>query len=519
MRLFLPVITRPSLAAALFVLLAPWGPAPARAAAAPGVVVDDFEDASRWSARPADGVELKLSSDAGSRGRSLRLDFRFVKGGGYAVIHRDLALDLPENYAFTFKVRGQCLPNDLEFKLADSSGDNVWWHNRRRFEFPASWEILSSKKRQIAFAWGPAGGGDLRHIASIEFAVTAGSGGTGTVWLDELEMHPLPLPGESQPFPVLTGSSLRTGAAPPRAAAPDSIVGTAWRKGDPDPWLKLDLGEAREFGGVVLNWAPGRHAADYALESSADGTQWTALRTVHGGNGGRDYLYLPESEARLLRLHLLGPPGKNPPELRSLKLEPLAWSATREAFFQAIAADAPRGTYPRGMSGEQVYWTVAGADSDSENGLLSEDGALESGKAGWTLEPFVRVNGKLSGWNDVHTGQSLIGSCLPMPAVMWAGLPVRVAIGARGIGPPGKSSILATYGIENPGDTAVAVDLYLVVRPFQVNPPAQFLNTPGGTSPINLSAPTSSATAPPKSRLSITSPAIGPARFRSSARA
>lgn len=484
MMILLSVRARWALAAALLLLPAPWGPPPARAAEAASVLVDDFEDAARWSARPSDGVELKLSSDSGLRGKSLRLDFRFLKGGGYAVIHRDLSLDLPGNYAFKFKVRGQCLSNDLEFKLADSSGDNVWWHNRRHFEFPAAWDSLASRKRHISFAWGPAGGGDIRHVASIEFAVTAGSGGTGTVWLDDLEMRPLPPPGQMPPLPVLASSSLRPGAAPARAAAPDSIVGVAWRKGDPGPWLRLDLGENREFGGVRLDWAAGRHAVDYALESSSDGTRWKALRTVLGGNGGRDYLYLPESEARLLRLHVLRPSGNTPPELRALKLEPLSWSATREAFFQAIARDAIRGTYPRGMSGEQVYWTVVGADSDSENGLLSEDGALEAGKGGCTIEPFLRVGGRLIGWSDVQVGQALAGGSMPMPSVMWAGLPVRMAISARGIGAPGTSSILATYGLENPGDTSMAVDLYLVVRPFQVNPPAQFLNSPGGVSPI-----------------------------------
>src|SRR6185436_6096001 len=108
--------------------------------------------------------------------RALRLDFTF-SGGGYAVARRAVDLDLPANYRFKLAVRGECLPNDLELKLIDDSGDNVWWCNRRSFTFPVKWDSLSTKKRQITFAWGPAGGGEMRHVAAIEIAVTAGSGG------------------------------------------------------------------------------------------------------------------------------------------------------------------------------------------------------------------------------------------------------------------------------------------------------------------------------------------------------
>src|SRR5438876_135600 len=81
---------------------------------------------------------------------------------------------------------GECRPNRLEFKLVDSTGSNVWWCNRRDFEFPRAWETVATKRRQIQFAWGPAGGGEIRHVAALELAVTAGSGGAGTVWLDDL---------------------------------------------------------------------------------------------------------------------------------------------------------------------------------------------------------------------------------------------------------------------------------------------------------------------------------------------
>ena len=60
--------------------------------------------------------------------------------------------------------------NTLEFKLVDASGENVWWYNQRNVEFPTTWTTFSRKKRQISFAWGPLGGGELRRVAAIEIA-------------------------------------------------------------------------------------------------------------------------------------------------------------------------------------------------------------------------------------------------------------------------------------------------------------------------------------------------------------
>ena len=42
--------------------------------------------------------------------------------------------------------------------------------------------------------WGPDGGDKpLRRIKTIEIAVTAGSGGTGSVWIDDLRLVALPV--------------------------------------------------------------------------------------------------------------------------------------------------------------------------------------------------------------------------------------------------------------------------------------------------------------------------------------
>src|SRR5262245_8017478 len=57
------------------------------------------------------------------------------------------------------------------------------------------------------------------------------------------------------------------------------------------------------------------------------------------------------------------------------------------------ARSASPGTYPRSWSGEPLYWTVIGAPDGEHEALLSEDGALEARKGGFSIEPFVWVGG------------------------------------------------------------------------------------------------------------------------------
>lgn len=166
------------------------------------LVVDSFDSVGRWSTSSAQGVEVTIHPDSGRHGAGVRLDFDFHGHPGYGVIHRELDLDLPANYEFTFALRGDAPSNTLEFKLVDASGANVWWSNNPYFVFPREWRTIARAKGQICFAWGPRGdsvamrydsrspacrsGIDIRRVAAIEFAITAGSGGKGSVWIDDL---------------------------------------------------------------------------------------------------------------------------------------------------------------------------------------------------------------------------------------------------------------------------------------------------------------------------------------------
>ena len=255
----------------------------------------------------------------------------------------------------------------------------------------------------------------LRNSAKLEFTVYNNAGGKGSVCFDELTFTGLPAEDHS-PLIATASASVANGSGV-AANAVDGNAATAWYAdfaAETQPRLTLDMGRLREFGGLKLAWKEGEFASDYLLQLSDDGAHWRDVRTVVGGNGGTDYLALPESEARYLRLSVASGPGKSF-GLAEATVQPLEFAATPNDFIRSVAKEAPRGWYPRGFIGEQPYWTIVGLDGGTEQALIGEDGAVEVAKGGFSIEPFVVADGKLVTWADAEVSQSLQDGYLPIP--------------------------------------------------------------------------------------------------------
>ncbi len=449
-------------------------------------VLDSFGDAHAWTALASDqvGASLHLAQQSdGSNALCLAFDFHGVSG--YAAMRRPLAIDYPDNYQFEYRLRGDAPDNTLQFKLIDASGDNVWWVNHPDFVFPHDWQQQRVRKRQVDFAWGPSPDKTLRHSTSIEFTVYAGKGGRGDVCFDRLALRALPMPPQTPPQPIAYATSALPNA--PAKKALDGDPATAWRS-DPrrgtEQSFTLDLGFKREFGGLLLHWADGAFASRYDIEFSDDARAWRTVRRVTLGDGGVDPLNLPESQARYVRLALHDSPNRRY-ALAEIEIENLAFGASANAFFSVLAKAAPRGHYPRGFYDEQTYWTVVGIDGGHTSGLLSEDGALEVARGGFSIEPFLIEHGSLATWADAPIVHSLMDGYLPVPRVEWSHDGLRLTTAAFGNGTRDTSRLLASYTLENTTDDERTLTLALAIRPFQVNPSVQFLNTPGGVSPIH----------------------------------
>jgi hypothetical protein len=442
------------------------------------VEIDDFRDTSAWSAHPSDGASLRISTDEGA----MRLDFS-LRGGSYVIARRPLPQTLPDNYAISFRIRGDAPPNNLELKLIDASGDNVWWRNQRNLVFPREWRTVTIRKRQIEFAWGPSSA-PLQKTSSLELAISAGSGGAGTVWIDDLVLTALPPPHpyEKHPLVIATSSATRH----PADAALDGDTGTAWRSvpSDSQPSLTIDFLESREYGAIVVDWEGDHFANDYDVEVSGDGSHWENVYRVRNGIGGRRSIYLPDRESRFIRLRVLKSAGTSGVAIREIVIEPPATGASLNAFFEGIATRSPRGLFPRSLIGEQTYWTLVGVDGDASEALISEDGAIEVDKQHFSIEPFLLVDGKLQSWAGSSMTQSLERGDLPIPSVTRRSAGLTLTTTAVAAGASGSSSLHVRYRVVNPGKATRHVRLFLAIRPFQVDPPWQFLNAAGGVATV-----------------------------------
>lgn len=433
--------------------------------------LDGMDAAAGWKVITSEDVSLDVRPEA--QGGCLRLEYHFKSGAGYGIIQKPFDVQVPDNYEFSFRLRGEGPANNLEFKLLDESGESVWWHIRRAYDWPRDWTRLVSTKRDIEFAWGPAAGAPLTRVAKIEFAISSSEGGRGTVWLDELTFRALP-PARETPAPLRPAPGQVVGAA----WAVDGDSGTAWATPGPGA-LTLDQGESAEFGGVQIAW--GSEPRMFSIDCSDDGESWSAIVGERPPGVMATVAATPNAQARYIRLRV--DPKGGGAEVREVRLLPAAYSATPNAVVQATARERARGLLPRQFLGEQSYWTVIGADGGTAEALVGEDGAVEVGKRGFSLEPAVRIGGRVFTWADVGIEHSLAQGSLPVPKVAWKGEGFSLTIEPFVAGDAAESAVYVMYELrrdEGEGDA----ELHIGVRPFQVNPLSQRLNFEGGVSAI-----------------------------------
>jgi len=433
-----------------------------------------------WSTSAAPGSEARLTVEHGPQGAALRLDFKLVGSAAWVIARRQVVAVLPRRYVAVLQLRGTAPPNDLQVKLVDPEGLNVWWWRRSGLVFPPEGSRITLRRVGLEFAWGPASGGDPDRIGAVEVAVASGRGGSGTLWIEDLRIESRePAAGPPRPCGVQASSSV-PGHEPARLLDEDDD--TSWQPdpNDPRPWIEVDLGQVREWGGLLVDF-PAASAPACRVCASDDGVHWTSLIDDQGGAGGRRWLRTGETESRFARLELATAGG---PGIARLAVVPIELAVSPRRWAAAAAATEPRGRFPRHLLNEQAEWAVVGGDGDERKGLLSEDGALEIDAEGFTLEPFLWTEGQLCTWADVEHRMALEDGDLPIPSVEWIVAGLRFRITAFAIGPIGRSALVARYAIENVSGAARDARFVLAIRPFQVTPAWQSLNLRGAVAPI-----------------------------------
>lgn len=468
----------------------------------PPRILDEFETKAGWGMFPSDGVKLSLVTSQGWEGKALTLAYDFGGKAGYAIARKSFAIGTPTgNWSFSFRARGRMRPNTLEFKLLDKSGENVWWYTIPEYQPTGEFQTVTIRQRQVNFAWGPIGGGPPRDIAAIEFVVTAGSGGNGTLTIDDFVFTPLPADVPVGRIDDISASYTLPGSTP--LAAIDNDSNTVWRakssRGnsrtgatlDPSevaeqPILVMDFGGVRTYGGLILHWVQNEQPDYVMVDSSNDGVHWAEADRLSYPRDVRSYLPIPDGSSRYLRIRLTGAEDKTKQYgLRDVSVRPLDFAPTATKLLEAVARGSNRGLYPRSLRDEQIYWSVVGVSGGKSEALLSEDGQLELAKRGPSLEPFLYVGNKLMSWASVTPTQSLLDDVRPIPSVTWKSDNASLIVTAFAAGTRTNSSIYGRYRIINHGSSPLAGTFSLALRPIQVNPPWQFLNTPGGAGRID----------------------------------
>jgi hypothetical protein len=429
--------------------------------------------ADGWSASAAPGADARVAADGGA----LRLDFALPGPASWAIARRALDAALPAHWVLALRVRGAAPPNELQVKLVDPAGTTVWWWRLPDHAFSVTGEALVLRRAALDPAWGPESGADPERLGAVEIAIAAKRAGAGSLWLDDVRIEPRTVHADAPRVERVRASSASAGRAP--EAIIDGDVGWRPAPADPAPWLELDLGEPREWGGLVVEFADATPRT--RTLASDDGARWQLVAEDAGDAARRRWLRTGDVESRYVRLEL---PAGDGGGLARVEIVPLALALAPTRFTAAVARARPRGELPRHLLGEQAHWAVVGADGDERKALLSEDGALEVDAESFTLEPFLALDDRVLSWADVETDVSLLDGSLPIPSVEWVAGAIHLRVTAFAIGETGKSALVARYAVRNAGATAVSARLVVAVRPFQVTPAWQRLNIVPVLAPI-----------------------------------
>ena len=426
-------------------------------------------DLASWESIVSGNAQLRLAAARSGPNPSLRMDYDFKGSGGFVVARRAISRTMPEDYAVRFRLRGHGALNNVEIKLVDATGQNVWRHVLKDLALPQRWKRFSIASRDIDFAWGPLGSGSISTLGSIEFAVVAGAGGTGTLWLSELSIENCT---PTAP-PQLSASS-----ALPAFPASAALQEPGWKPqpDDAKPWIIIDWSQPRTIGGLIVDWLDRAPAKGFRVTASSNGTRWKSVYSAASAGGRRSYISLPALHTRFLRLTF-----NEASAGAVLHVQSFEFSRSIPAFWNSIARAEARGWHPRWVHREQSMWTPFGAGEGAYCALINDDGMVEAGLGSFSLEPMLWIGGRLVTWADVSARQQLLEGWMPVPSVVWESAAWRLSIRADA----SQSGIARVhYRLENLAAQPCSARLFVLLRPFQVTPPWQGFRNLGGMSPL-----------------------------------
>ena len=295
----------------------------------------------------------------------------------------------------------------------------------------------------------------LQQSSTIEFVVAAGRGGGKGLALSQPPGAAAAAAAAHRRCRCRWRARARRSRAPrrrSRSTATPPPRGGAIPSADPSSTSSSISASPREFGGLVLRWRDGRSASRYDVEFSDDGVRWRTVPTRRRRRAAGPMRSRCRNPRRAICASRCTTDRRAATRSRSSRSKDLAFGASPNAFFQALARDAPRGHYPRGFSGEQPNWTIVGVDGGTRDGAAVR-GRRARGRARRLLDRAVRRRRwpSVVTWADVdrrrHSSSTTTCRCPASPGgdPRWELRVTTFAAGDRD-----ASRLVARYDVRNP---------------------------------------------------------------------
>jgi hypothetical protein len=263
---------------------------------AENLLIDNFNTLLGWQTF---GEGIKIESVKGFKDNCIKISYALEGSTEWVVISKEYKKVLPENFKFSFYIKGVGKKNNLEFKLIDKEG-NVFWKRFENYEFPKDWSKLEISNEEIEFGWGPNPNASLNELSKIEIGISKGLGGRGEVFVDELFLEELKESKEKIKASVKASSIQEPGLEAEKAF--DGNKRTRWSSEFSDPqWLEIDLEEVKELSGLTILWEAA-YGKSYEVLLSLDGNKWNKVYSTTEGDGNTDDIYFKPQKARYIKL-------------------------------------------------------------------------------------------------------------------------------------------------------------------------------------------------------------------------
>ena len=372
--------------------------------------------------------------------------------------------ELGENFLVEFEIKGE--PRNCKFERKLASKDTVWWIVKKDFHITEEWQSYAFKRRHFVYAWGSSQE-FLESAKQIELVITAYEDCEGSFQLRNIKLTPV--------------------AA---AKAEASNVGVNVSSGNSDflvsnkPWvanqekkqkIEINFHSAIELGGLVINWDE-KTNTDFSLKIKDSKANIKLIDSIENFNGGSSFHYIPDCDASAIILELNN--AKNC-KINSLEFKGASFSSSWNAFLSNVALRKKRGLYPRYFYKEQSFWTVVAEDASKDKALINEEGLVEFGYNYPSIDAFINVDEKTLTWAESVQSQSLKDTFIPSVNRRYQDFELNITSYMN------NNAVYSDYEIVNTSKNTTTGSLVLAIRPYQVNPPWQFLNTTGGFREIN----------------------------------